>query len=250
MSLPSSSSSGSTTAPAADPALAAQVSMANRILAARGVVDGFGHVTVRCQGAPGYFLIARNRAPALVQADDVLVCDLQGVVHDPQGRKSYLERFIHAAIYRARPDVQAIVHSHSPSVIPFGVTGQRLRPIFHMSGFLGSGSTLYDQGQHFGDTDMLISDDARGQALAQALGASNLVLMRGHGSTVVAANIEQVVYRAVYAEVNAGLQLQAMKMGEVRYLTEGEAQISMQSTEGQVQRAWDVWAREVAATTA
>jgi ribulose-5-phosphate 4-epimerase/fuculose-1-phosphate aldolase len=225
---------------------AAQVSLANRILAARGVVDGFGHVTVRSQTDASCFLISRNRAPALVQPQDVLLCDLQGEVRDAQGRKSYLERFIHAAIYRARPDVQAIVHSHSPSVIPFGVTGQRLRPIFHMSGFLGSGSTLYDQrAAGFGDTDMLISDDARGEALARALGQANCVLMRGHGSTVVAPSIEQVVYRAVYAEVNAGLQSQAMQMGSVQYLTEGEAQAAMQSTEGQVKRAWDLWAQEV-----
>jgi ribulose-5-phosphate 4-epimerase/fuculose-1-phosphate aldolase len=234
------------THPEIDVEQAALVSMANRILAARGVVDGFGHVTVRCGADGRYFLISRNLAPALVQPQDVLLCDQQGVVLDAQGRKSYLERFIHAAIYRARPDVHAIVHSHSPSVIPFGVTGQRLRPIFHMSGFLGSGSALYDQrSAGFGDTDMLISDDARGTALAQALGHANCVLMRGHGSTVVAPSIEQVVYRAVYAEVNASLQMQAMQMGEVEYLTAGEAQHSMQSTEGQVKRAWDLWAQEV-----
>ncbi len=129
------------------------------------------------------------------------------------GRRVYLERFIHGEIYRARPDVQAVVHSHSPNVIPFGVTGTPLQPVFHMSGFLAEGSALFEIRDVAGDTDMLISNASLGEALAAALGSRSTVLMRGHGSTVVGASIEQAVYRAVYAEVNARLQTQAKQLG-------------------------------------
>ena len=129
---------------AADPVLVEKVVLANRILYRQGVVDGFGHVSARHDQSPGHFLLARNMAPALVRRDDILTFDLDGEALDANGRRVYLERFIHAEIYRARPDVQAVVHSHSPSVIPFGVTQQPLRPIFHMSGFLGEGAALFE----------------------------------------------------------------------------------------------------------
>ena len=139
------------------------------------------------------------------------------------GARVYLERFIHAEIYRARPGVQAVVHSHSPSVIPFGVTREPLRPIFHMCGFLGEGAALFDIRDAAGDTDMLVSNGTLGAALAAALGDRSTVLMRGHGSTVVGDSVEQAVYRAIYAEVNARLQLQATQLGPVTYLNAQEA---------------------------
>jgi ribulose-5-phosphate 4-epimerase/fuculose-1-phosphate aldolase len=219
--------------------------VANRILYQQGVVDGFGHISARHDKSPDHFLLARNMAPGLVRRDDIITFDLDGMAFDAEGRRVYLERFIHGEIYRARPDVQAIVHSHSPSVIPFGVTGQPLRPIFHMSGFLGEGAALFEIREVAGDTDMLISDSRLGVALAAALGARSTVLMRGHGSTVVGGSIEQAVYRAIYAEVNAKLQLQAVTLGEVTYLNLQEAAKAAAINDTQLARTWELWLRQV-----
>jgi ribulose-5-phosphate 4-epimerase/fuculose-1-phosphate aldolase len=229
------------TLPAADPALVEKLATANRILFDQGVVDGFGHISVRHDKSPDHFLLSCNRAPGLVRPEDILSYDLNGDLAVPSDKRSYLERFIHSEIYRARPDVGSVVHSHSPSVIPFGVTGQRLRPVFHMSGFLGSGSSLFEIRDAGGNTDMLIRDSGLGKALAKSLGQHNCVLMRGHGSTTVAPSIELAVYRAIYAEVNAKLQLQAAALGPINFLTEEEAALAAATTEGQVVRAWDLW---------
>ena len=175
--------------PKADAALVEKLAMANRILYNQGVVDGFGHISVRHDKSPDHFLLSRNRAPGLVTAEDILCLDMNGDLAEPSQHRSYLERFIHSEIYKARPDVMSVVHSHSQSVIPFGVTGQRLRPIFHMSGFLGSGSSLFEIRDGAGNTDMLIRDTYLGKALAQSLGTSNCVLMRGHGSTTTGPSI-------------------------------------------------------------
>jgi ribulose-5-phosphate 4-epimerase/fuculose-1-phosphate aldolase len=231
--------------PKPDAELVDKLVAANRILYHQGVVDGFGHASVRHDKSPGHFLLARNMAPGLVRRDDIVTFDLDGVAVDAGGRRVYLERFIHGEIYRARPDVQAIVHSHSPSVIPFGVTGKSLRPIFHMSGFLGEGAALFEIREVAGDTNMLISDNRLGAALATSLGARSTVLMRGHGSTVVGDSIEQAVYRAIYAEVNAKLQLQAVTLGEVTYLNANEAAKAASTNNTQLARTWELWLREV-----
>ena len=215
--------------------------MANRILYDQGVVDGFGHISVRHDKSPAHFLLSCNRAPGLVSPGDILSYDLNGDLAVASNQRSYLERFIHSEIYQARPDVMSIVHSHSQSVIPFGVTGQRLRPIFHMSGFLGSGSALFEIRDTGGNTDMLIRDAGLGKALAQSLAQHNCVLMRGHGSTTVGPSIEVAVYRAIYAEVNARLQIQASALGPINFLNEEEAALAAATTEGQVVRAWDLW---------
>jgi HCOMODA/2-hydroxy-3-carboxy-muconic semialdehyde decarboxylase len=230
---------------AADSVLVEKLVLANRILYRQGVVDGFGHVSARHDQSPTHFLLARNMAPALVRRDDILTFDLDGAAQDANGRRVYLERFIHAEIYRARPDVQAVVHSHSPSVIPFGVTRQPLRPIFHMSGFLGEGAALFEIRDTAGDTDMLISNATLGVALATVLGERSTVLMRGHGSTVVGSSVEQAVYRAIYAEVNARLQIQATQLGEVTYLNTQEAMKAAASNDTQLARVWDLWTREI-----
>jgi ribulose-5-phosphate 4-epimerase/fuculose-1-phosphate aldolase len=231
--------------PAADPALIDKVVAANRILYDQGVVDGFGHVSARHDKSPGHFLLARNMAPALVLRDDIVTFDLDGTAIDAASRRVYLERFIHGEIYRARPDVQAVVHSHSPSVIPFGVTKLPLRPVFHMSGFLGEGAALFEIRDVAGDTDMLISNGGLGVALAAALGPRSTVLMRGHGSTVVGSSLEQAVYRAIYAEVNAKLQIQSMTLGEVTYLNGSEAAKAAATNDTQLSRVWDLWLRRV-----
>jgi HCOMODA/2-hydroxy-3-carboxy-muconic semialdehyde decarboxylase len=230
---------------AADRALIDKLVLANRILYRNGVVDGFGHVSARHDRSPDHFLLARSMAPALVRRDDILTFDLNGVAQDAGDRRPYLERFIHAEIYRVRPDVQSVVHSHSPSVIPFGATRQPLRPIFHMSGFLGEGAALFDIRETAGDTDMLISNSALGVAMAKALGEKSVVLMRGHGSTVVGSSVEQAVYRAIYAEVNARLQIEATQLGQVTYLNEQEARKAAATNDTVLSRPWELWVREV-----
>lgn len=235
------------TVPKPDPALVEKLAIANRILYDQGIVDGFGHVSVRHDKSPGHFLLSCNRAPGLVSPEDILAYDLSGDLAAASDKRSYLERFIHSEIYKARPDVVAVVHSHSQSVIPFGATGQRLRPIFHMSGFLGSGSALFEIREAGGNTDLLIRDSGLGKALAQSLGKHNCVLMRGHGSTTVAPSLELAVYRAIYAEVNARLQIQAAALGPINFLNEEEAALAAASTEGQVVRAWDLWRQRIGA---
>jgi len=232
---------------AADRALIDKLVLANRILYRQGVVDGFGHVSVRHDRSADHFLLARNMAPGLVRREDIVTFDLDGAPVDAAGRRVYLERFIHAEIYRARPDVQSVVHSHSPNVIPFGVTGTSLQPVFHMSGFLAEGSALFEIRDVAGDTDMLISSASLGAALAAALGSRSTVLMRGHGSTVVGASLEQAVYRAIYAEVNARLQTQARQLGEVTYLNANEAAKAAATNDTQLPRVWDLWTREIGA---
>lgn len=230
-----------------DPEVVNDLVLANRILFAQGVVDAFGHVSVRDPGRPGGFLIARSMAPSGVTAGDIMALDGDSEPAPGDERRPYLERFIHGEIYRVRPDVQAVVHSHSPSVIPFGiVAGARLRPVFHLAGFLGEGAAQFeirDCGDH--GTDLLIRDRRLGAALAATLGDKDVVLMRGHGSTAVGRSIRLAVFRAVYSEVNARLQCQAMGMGAVTYLNGAEARAAGEANDGQVNRAWEMWARDV-----
>ena len=216
---------------------------ANHILFNQGVVDGFGHVSVRHPTFPDRFLLARSMAPGLVTEKDVLAFDLEGAPVEKAGPAVYLERFIHSEIYRTRPDVVAVIHSHSPSVVPFSaVTGTKLRPIFHMCGFLGSGTPVFEIRDFAGlSSDLLISDKRLGAALAQSLGSGPAVLMRGHGSTVVGSSLRQTVFRAVYTEVGARLQTEAMKLGPVTYLTEGEAVATTNTNNTQIDRAWFLW---------
>ncbi|NYE21531.1 class II aldolase/adducin family protein [Microbacterium immunditiarum] len=218
------------------------LAQANHILVSQGVLDAFGHVSVRSESDPNRFLLARNMAPALVAASDVQDFDLDGNTGDD--RKPYLERYIHSEIYRARPDVLAVVHSHSPAVIPFGVTEAPLRPVFHMAGFLSGGVARFEIADIGGDgTDLLIRDPGLGVALAAALGDAPMALMRGHGSVTVAGSLPLAVYRAIYAEKNAALQRDAISLGTVRYLTEQEGHSAATTNAGQVGRAWDMWLR-------
>ena len=240
------SSHSSPEAPA--PALIEELVAANHILFDQGVVDAFGHVSVRHDKRPDRFLLARNMAPGSVGADDIIEHDLDGAPIDAGDRKVYLERFIHGEIYRRRPDVVSIVHSHSHSIVPLSVVrGAKLRALFHMAGFIGQNPPVFEIRDTAGDgTDLLISDNALGRALAEKFDGADIVLMRGHGSTVVAGSIPQAVYRAVYAELNARYQLQASQLGEVVFLTEAEGRACVDRVEGQVQRPWDLWRRESA----
>jgi len=221
---------------------------ANHILAELGVVDGYGHVSVRDPSDPTRFLLARSQAPELVTSGDVLVHDLDGnVANLPAGVKLYLERFIHAAIYRARPDVTAIVHDHAPSLIPFGITGVPLRPVYHMSSFVGGGVPVFDIRKAAGKaTDMLVKTPELGKALAQTLGAHPAALMRGHGVVVVGRDLQQAVFRSVYMELNARLQAQAMALGKnVIYLDADEARQAEEFNNSTLARPWALWLRKV-----
>ncbi|MFT8242892.1 class II aldolase/adducin family protein [Roseomonas sp. BN140053] len=229
-------------------ALVAELVAANRILAAEGVVDAFGHVSVRHPDNPGRYLLSRARSPELIEAADILEFELDGTPVDPHGAKPYLERFIHGAIYEKRPEVQSVVHSHSRSVVPFSVVGQRIRPIMHSCATIGAEVPVWDARRVFGDTTLLVSNMAMGRDLACTLADGNAALMRGHGSTVAGRSIKEAVYTAVYLEVNANLQMQASRMGEVTFLSPGEiAQINERLSHGKpgegYGRAWDYWCR-------
>jgi HCOMODA/2-hydroxy-3-carboxy-muconic semialdehyde decarboxylase len=229
------------------PPIATELALANRILYDQQIVDGLGHVSLRHPDDPSLFLLSCSRAPGLVQPEDICCFRQDGSPLDPEAPRPYLERFIHAEIYRARPDVQAVVHSHSPSVIPFACVQQPLRPIFHMAGFLGEGSAHFEIREAGGDTDMLIGSSYLGEALARSLGGRSCVLMRGHGSTVVGAGLRQVVYRAIYAEANARLQLSAQTLGEPVYLNAREAQLASDANDGQIDRSWHLWLQRLGA---
>jgi ribulose-5-phosphate 4-epimerase/fuculose-1-phosphate aldolase len=219
---------------------------ANRILADQGVLDGYGHVSIRVPGDPKHFLLARSVAPELVTSGDILEHDLEGNANAPPGTALFGERFIHAAVYAARPEVQAVVHNHAPSLIPFGVTGVPLRPLYHMSAFLGGGVPVFDIRAAGGETDMLVKTLALGQALAKTLGAHDAVLMRGHGAVVVAPDMPRAVFRSIYAEQNARLQTQAMQLSsKVTYLDAEEAKKAQATMEATVARPWELWRRKV-----
>jgi HCOMODA/2-hydroxy-3-carboxy-muconic semialdehyde decarboxylase len=220
------------------------LALANHILVNEGVLDGFGHISVRHPTHPERFFIARSMAPALVTPEDIVEVDLNGEVHDAQGRRTYVERFIHSAIYKARPDVMSVIHSHSPAVIPFGVTGARLRPICHMSGFLGATTPVFDIRHSAGEsTDLLVSSQALGEALAKVLGSSSVALMRGHGSVTVGNSIKQAVFRGVYTESNARLQAEASRFGEITFLTDAEAKATSDMNDKHLDRPWEMWKR-------
>lgn len=220
---------------------------ANRILARHGVVDAFGHVSVRDATDPSRFLLSRNMAPRQVRESDILVFGPDGEPVAPDGSKVYLERYIHSEIYRARPDVQAVVHSHSDAVIPFGAAREAaLRPLWHMCGFLHEAAPVFEIRDHGGpETNMLIVDPPLGAALAGVLGAGPVVLMRGHGATVVGASLREAVFRAIYTQRNASIQLAASALGPLTFLNPQEAANAEAANAGQVDRAWDLWCADI-----
>lgn len=215
---------------------------AYRILADQGVLDSYGHVTARSLANPGHYFMSRNLAPSLVTLDDIMEFDENSLPVDPKGRRMYNERFIHGEIYRARPDVLAIVHCHSPEVLPFTVTDVPLKALIHMAHFIGSEPVpVFDLETVEGpDNNMLVINPKSGAALAKKLGDRNVVLMRGHGMTVVGPNIRRATYNAVYTQLNARIQMDALKLGRPKFMNEFEVQRI-----GQINRAWEVWADQV-----
>jgi ribulose-5-phosphate 4-epimerase/fuculose-1-phosphate aldolase len=233
--------------PVADAALLEDIVVGSRILADFGVLDGFGHVSVRSPTNPNHFLMSRSLAPALVTADDIMEFDLDGNAIDARGRSVFLERFIHSEIYRARPDVMSVVHTHSPGVIPFTVSQTPLRAIYHNPAFLAAGAPVWDIRKDFGATDMLVRNPAIGKSLAQTLGDKSVVLMRGHGDVTVGPSVRVAVFRAYYTDVNARLQSQAIALGgEVNYLTAEEGAKADAVNLAVLDRIWGLWKMRVA----
>ena len=226
-----------------DPSLVQDLVDANRILYNEGVLDAFGHVSARHDKRSDRFLLAGNVAPALVEPGDIIEFDFDGSPVADTDRRLYVERFLHAEIYRARPDVMAIAHSHSAAVLPFSVSQHtRLKPVCHMSGFLGGGVPVFEIRDTAGlASDMLIRNRELGAALARTLDRHAVVLMRGHGSTVVAPSIRLAVYRAVYTEVNARVQVQAERLGPITFLSNEEADATADANEANVDRPWLLW---------
>jgi ribulose-5-phosphate 4-epimerase/fuculose-1-phosphate aldolase len=220
---------------------------ANQILFKHNVVDGFGHVSLRCPENPETYLLSANRAPALVTKDDILSYDLSGEPIEATDRPLYLERYIHAAVYRHRADVMAVVHSHSHTIVPFGISEDaQLRPVWHMAGFLGDAVPVFDTAEKFGDgTDLLITNMEMANAMAQKMGQHDVVLMRGHGATIAGRNLQEAVYRAIYAELNARIQIQASTLGKVKHMSRAEGVATVERISPQIKRAWDLWCAEI-----
>jgi ribulose-5-phosphate 4-epimerase/fuculose-1-phosphate aldolase len=232
----------------ASPLLLEDVVAANRILALHGVLDAYGHVSARSDRDPERFVLSRSLAPSLVTAEDL---QEYGFDSEPIGdtRKPYLERFLHGEIYRTRPEVMAVVHSHSPSVIPFGISKSSLKPVYHMASFLWSGVPVFDIRRVREDNDLLIRDAALGKALAKSLGPCTCVLMRGHGMTVVGESVAEAVFRSIYTETNAKLQTQAAALeGPLAFLSDEEGRRATATNRATIERPWELWKKEALAT--
>ena len=219
---------------------------ANHILARERVLDSFGHISARHPEKPDRYLLSRARAPELAETRDIMEFTLDGHIVGGAPGKPYSERFIHGAIYEARPDVMAVVHNHSPNVVPFTVTKQKLRPIMHMCGPIGSTIPNWDIRDKFGDTNLLVTSMAMGRDLAATLGANTVALMRGHGCSVVGRSVREVVFTSVYMEINAEMLIKALQMGDVVYLSDGEIAAITKARAGfTFERGWENWCRRV-----
>ena len=234
-----------------DPALMADLAAAGRILVTQGVMDGFGHVSLRHPQAPNRYFMARSIAPALVTPADIIEYDLDSNPCNANGRGSFLERFIHGDIFKARPDIMSVVHSHSPSVIPFGLVNVPMQAMFHNAAFLAAGVPVFDIREKFGATDMLIGNGAKGVALAAVMGKKDIAMMRAHGSVACGPTLQTAVFRAVYTEVNARVQHWTVALGGGAPMAalgseEGLLADAVNQTAGM--RAWDLWRSQVRAS--
>lgn len=224
-----------------------EVAQASRILAQHGIMDAFGHISRRVPGRTGRFYMSRSLAPALVTVADIVELDLDGVAVAPPDARVFLERFIHAEIYRARSDVAAIVHSHAPQVVPFTVVpGARVGAICHVCGFLDGTAEPFDIADHAGPaSDLLVRSSELGRHFAEHLGAQPVGLMRAHGFTAVGATVAEAVFRAVYTARNCEIQLSALRLGAPSFLNAEEARACDATTAGQADRAWGLWLHQL-----
>jgi len=220
-----------------------ELALASRMLANEGVLDAFGHVSLRHPSDPDRYLLPRSRSPQLIEPSDVLEFTLDSEPVKPATEKLFAERVIHGCIYQARPDVNAVCHHHSPSVLPFCITGIELVPVFHMGAVLGTAAPFWDSRDEFGDTNMLVVKPEEGQSLAKALGAHWMILMRRHGATLVGTTLRELVFRTIYSHANAEIQLRSMLLGKIGPLSRGEAERTgpHQLQPRPMARAWEYW---------
>ena len=213
---------------------------AYRILAEHGVIDAYGHVSLRSPDNPKRYYLARSLAPERVQLEDIIEYDLDSNALNAQGRESVTERFIHGEIFKARPDVMAVVHNHSPSVVPFSVTGVPMRALWHMAAFIGDGLPNWEIRDVRKGTNLLVGDGILGASLAKSLGRKPAALMRGHGSVTVGESLPRAVGRSVYLELSARMQMQALALSkDITYLDAAEVQASTPHQD--YKRAWPMW---------
>ena len=220
-----------------------QVARANRMIANEGVLDAFGHVTMRHPTDPGRYLMSRSRAPELVTPDDIHEFTLDSAIVKPIEARLYGERVIHGEIYKARPEVMAVCHHHAPSILPFCISGMELKPVYHLGATLGAKVPFWDSRDEFGDTTLIVAKPEEGASLARALGESWIVLMRRHGATVAGISLEELTFRTIYTARNAAMQIQAHGLGHVSPLTATETELAGEYNlrPGPVARAFEYW---------
>jgi ribulose-5-phosphate 4-epimerase/fuculose-1-phosphate aldolase len=231
---------------AVDPTILPDLVLANRILCMLGVLDSHGHVSARDPKYPNHFFLSRSLAPALVTADDIMAYDLDARPVEQRGRGMYSERFIHGEIYRARAEVYSVVHSHSPTVIPFSISKTALKPVFHMASFMPQAVPVFEMRETAGMTDLLIKTSELGKALARKLGSDTVALLRGHGNVVVGPDVRYAAFRAYQTEINARLQLQALTLeGPLTFIAAEESAKIFGGAGIPPDRAWEMWVRQV-----
>jgi ribulose-5-phosphate 4-epimerase/fuculose-1-phosphate aldolase len=214
---------------------------AYRLVANEGMLDAFGHISVRNPNNPNRYFLSRSRAPALVQPEDILEYDLDSNPIVPPTMRPYSERVIHGEIFKARPDVNAVCHHHAPSIMPFAISGVPLQPVFHLGAAMGQRAPFWDSRDEFGDTNLLVVKPEEGASLARALGNHSVVVMRRHGATVVGGGLRELVFRTIYSHANAEIQLRSMALGKIGPLSRGEAELTgpYQLQPRPMARAWN-----------
>jgi HCOMODA/2-hydroxy-3-carboxy-muconic semialdehyde decarboxylase len=229
-----------------DHATLEDLAAASRILVDQGVFDAAGHVSMRHPGHAGRFLMSRSLAPQMITADDIMEFDLDCNAIDPRGRNGFIERYLHGEIFRARPDVMAIAHSHSPSVIAFGLSNTPMRAMYHNAAFLAAGVPVFDIREKFGVTDIVVSTAAKGAALAQVLADKPVALLRAHGMVVVGPTLPVAVFRAIFTDISARIQHQALALGgPLAALDAEEGRLADLVNVQTVGRSWDLWKQRV-----
>src|SRR5712691_6047333 len=223
--------------------------VANRILAKEDVVDAYGHVSIRNPDDPRHFFLSRSVSPDLVERDDIVELGLDGQPVREEKRALYLERFIHAAIYEARPDIHAVVHAHAEDILPFGIAqATPLRPVIHSGSFIGANVPVWDIADRFGDTNLLVTNLEQGRDLAKCLGLNSVALMRGHGFASAARSLIEVVRLSVYLPRNARALMRAKQLGgEIKYLSPGEIEARNRGYRPysvETWRTWEYWANK------
>ncbi len=220
-----------------------QLARANRILANEGVLDAFGHISLRHPADPGRYLLSRSRGPELVQPDDILEFDLDSEPVRPPTARLYSERVIHGEIFKSRPEVMAVCHHHAPSILPFCVSGALLKPVNHLGATMGLKVPVWDSRDEFGNTNLLVAKPEEGASLARALGPNWTVLMRRHGATVAGTSLEECVFRCIYTALNARMQIEALLLGGFEALNDEEIELAGGANlrPGPINRAWEYW---------